>query len=61
MIIVLFVLITVAAVAQIVIASGDSEPLPGPTSPGQLPSTSVSPSTYVASRSPYAVNLSDVG
>ena len=44
MIIVLFVLITVAAVAQIVIASGDSQPLPGPTSPGQLPSTSVSPS-----------------
>ena len=43
MIIVLFVAITVAAVAQIVIASGDSPPLPGPTSPGQLPSVSPSP------------------
>jgi hypothetical protein len=39
MIIVLFVLITVAAVAQIVIASGDRSPLPGPASPGQLPTT----------------------
>jgi hypothetical protein len=45
MIILLFVLITVAAVVQIVIASGDSQPLPGPISPGQLPNTSVSPST----------------
>ncbi len=38
MIIVLFVLITVAAIAQITIASRDSPALPGPTSPGQLPS-----------------------
>jgi hypothetical protein len=37
-IVVLFVLITVAAVVQIVIAAGDRTPLPGPTSPGQLPS-----------------------
>ena len=44
MIIVLFVVITVAAVAQIVIASGDTPPLPGPTSPGQLPTASVTPS-----------------
>jgi hypothetical protein len=44
MIIVLFVLITVAAVAQIVIASGSKPPLPGPTSPGQMPSHSASAS-----------------
>lgn len=44
MIIILFVAITVAAVAQIVIASGDRAPLPGPTSPGQLPSISASAS-----------------
>jgi hypothetical protein len=37
MIIALFVLIGAAAVAQLVIASGDGEPLPGPASPGQLP------------------------
>lgn len=37
-IIVLFVLITIAAIAQIRIASDDRAPLPGPTSPGQLPS-----------------------
>jgi hypothetical protein len=37
-IIVLFVLITIAAIAQLTIASGDRPPLPGPTSPGQLPS-----------------------
>jgi hypothetical protein len=38
LIVALFVLITVAAVVQIVIAAGDHAPLPGPTSPGQLPS-----------------------
>jgi hypothetical protein len=38
MIVVLFVLITAAAVAQVVLASGeDDRPLPGPASPGQLP------------------------
>jgi hypothetical protein len=37
-IVALFVLITVAAVVQIVIAAGDRPALPGPTSPGQLPS-----------------------
>jgi hypothetical protein len=41
-VIALFALIAVAAVAQILIASGDREPLTGPTSPGQLPSISVS-------------------
>ena len=40
MIIILFVLIGAAAVAQIVIASGGSPPLQGPTSPGQLPPAS---------------------
>ena len=44
MLIVLFVLICVAAVAQIVIASGQQPRLPGPVSPGQLPSLSASPS-----------------
>ena len=44
MLIVLFVLISVAAVAQIVIASGQQPSLPGPSSPGQLPSVSLSPS-----------------
>jgi hypothetical protein len=39
MLIVLFALIAGAAVAQIVIASGDSPTLPGPASPGQLPAT----------------------
>jgi len=44
MIIVLFVLITVAAIAQITLASRDAPSLPGPTSPGQLPpSASSSP------------------
>jgi hypothetical protein len=43
MIVVLFLLITMAAVAQIVIASRDREPLTGPTSPGQLPSVSPTP------------------
>ena len=42
MIVTLFVLLTVAAAAQIVIA-GRGTPLPGPTSPGQLPSLSHSP------------------
>jgi hypothetical protein len=43
MIIVLFLLLVTAAVAQFVIASGDSPTLEGPTSPGQLPSSSESP------------------
>ena len=41
--IVLFVLLIGAGIAQLVIASGDSVPLQGPTSPGQLPSLSSSP------------------
>jgi hypothetical protein len=40
MIIVLFLIITVAAVAQIVIASGDGPVLPGPMSPGEIPTSS---------------------
>ncbi|MEX1263777.1 MAG: hypothetical protein WEE66_07555 [Actinomycetota bacterium] len=44
MIIVLFALIGAAAVAQFVIAGGGSDPLPGPSSPGQLPSTTPTPS-----------------
>jgi len=44
MIIVLFVLIGAAAVAQIVIVSGDGNPFPGPASPGQLPSSPAAPS-----------------
>lgn len=43
-IVALFVVITLAAVAQIVIASGEREPLEGPTSPGQLPGLTASPS-----------------
>ena len=43
MIVVLFVLIATAAVAQIVIASGESPTLEGPTSPGALPSSAGSP------------------
>jgi len=35
--IVLFVLLTVAAIVQITIASRDTPSFPGPTSPGQLP------------------------
>jgi hypothetical protein len=35
--IVLFVLLTVAAIVQITIASHDKPSFPGPTSPGQLP------------------------
>lgn len=43
MIVILFVLIAAAAIAQIVIASGNADqPLPGPASPGQLPSVSTS-------------------
>ena len=44
MIVILFAVIVAAAVAQIVIATGDGDdPLPGPASPGQLPSPSASP------------------
>jgi len=39
MLIVLFALIATAAAAQIVIASGDDTDLPGPLSPGQMPSS----------------------
>jgi hypothetical protein len=42
--IVLFVLLIGAGVAQLVIASGDHPQLEGPTSPGELPSMSISPS-----------------
>jgi hypothetical protein len=44
MIVVLFVLLLGAGIAQILIASGDGEPLQGPTSPGQLPTLVPSPS-----------------
>jgi hypothetical protein len=37
-IVALFLLLLVAGVAQLVIASRDRPALPGPTSPGQLPS-----------------------
>lgn len=40
-IIVLFALIGAAGVAQIVIAGGGGDPLPGPSTPGQLPSASL--------------------
>jgi hypothetical protein len=40
MLIVLFVLLIGAGIAQLVIATGDGAPLQGPTSPGQLPSPS---------------------
>ena len=43
MLIVLVVLLIGAGIAQWLIASGNREPLEGPTSPGQLPSLSVSP------------------
>jgi hypothetical protein len=43
-IIVLFVLIGAAAVAQFVIVSGGGNPFPGPASPGQLPGSSASSS-----------------
>ncbi|MEX2275696.1 MAG: hypothetical protein WEA10_09090 [Actinomycetota bacterium] len=35
--IVLFVVLAAAAISQIVIASGDRAPLPGPREPGDLP------------------------
>jgi hypothetical protein len=38
LLIVLTALLVAAAIAQLVIASGDRGPYPGPTSPGQLPS-----------------------
>jgi hypothetical protein len=41
--IVLFVLLIGAGIAQLLIASGDGARLEGPTSPGQLPSPLVSP------------------
>jgi len=44
MIVVLFLLLAGAAVAQLVIASGDRPAYQGPASPGQLPSLSPSPS-----------------
>jgi hypothetical protein len=43
MIIVLFVLLVGAGIAQLVIASGDHPALQGPTSPGQFPSLSSTP------------------
>ena len=43
--IVLFVLLIGAGVAQLMIASGDGAPFEGPTSPEQLPSMSFSPSS----------------
>jgi hypothetical protein len=43
LLVMLFVLIVVAAVAQLVIASGDRGPYTGPTSPGQLPTFSPAP------------------
>lgn len=42
--IVLFTVLVGAAIAQLVIASSDGVPLEGPTSPGQLPSPSLSTS-----------------
>jgi hypothetical protein len=39
-IVTLFIVLVVAAVAQLVIANGDRPALPGPSSPGQLPSVS---------------------
>ena len=45
MIIVLFMMIAVAAVYQLFIASRDVAPLEGPVSPGQLPSLPADPST----------------
>jgi len=43
MILVLFGLLIVAAVAQLLISSGHRGPFQGPTSPGQLPSLSRAP------------------
>jgi hypothetical protein len=42
-IILLFVLLIGAGIAQLVIASGDGTPFEGPASPGQLPSLSLGP------------------
>jgi hypothetical protein len=42
--VVLFVILLAAAIAQVVIATRDTPPLPGPTSPGQLPSLGATPS-----------------
>lgn len=39
MIVVLFLLIGAAAVAQLVIVNRGGDPFPGPASPGQLPGT----------------------
>jgi hypothetical protein len=36
--VVLFALLVATAIVQLVIASGDRQPLPGPTSVGELPS-----------------------
>jgi hypothetical protein len=44
MLIVLFVVLVGAGIAQVVIASGHRAPLPGPTSPRQLPTSSPTPS-----------------
>jgi hypothetical protein len=44
----LALLIAAAAIAQIVIVSGGGDPLPGPASPGQLPSASASTSASPA-------------
>jgi hypothetical protein len=41
--VVLFVLILLAAIAQLVIATGERTSYEGPTSPGQLPSLTTSP------------------
>ncbi|MGH2596693.1 MAG: hypothetical protein ACRDH7_12115 [Actinomycetota bacterium] len=41
--IVLFVLLIGAGIAQLVIASGSGAPLQGPTSPGQLPGLTSTP------------------
>ncbi len=43
MLIVLFVVLVAAGVAQFTIASGDHPTMQGPTSPGQLPSLSPTP------------------
>jgi hypothetical protein len=42
-IVVLFVLLVGAAIVQVAIASGERPAFEGPTSPGQLPSGSVTP------------------
>jgi hypothetical protein len=43
MLVVLFLVIAGAAIAQVLIASDDRAPFEGPTSPGQLPSLSATP------------------